>query len=305
MNKPKDSTFKQQRLKGGNPILTPKLTIPVCIVIGIILLAVGIILLVTVGSVKEIQGRYDDKCKGEEICYLDFVPEEDMEAPVYFLYELSNYHQNHRRYIKSVSSEQLSGETITYDDSSVCEPIRSYKDKEKNDMVYEPCGLVAWSVFNDTFKFTDSDSNDLGVSEKEITWKSDREEIFQNPSTPIDPLANTTIVSDLENEHFIVWMRIAALPTFRKLYAILEKGKLEKSKTYTIEIGNNYPVESFEGTKSLIITTTTFTGGKNSFLGYVYIITGAILFLVGILFLSKHLIKPRDLGDETYLTWHH
>jgi len=38
----------------------------------------------------------------------------------------------------------------------------------------------------------------------------------------------------LQNESFIVWMRISALPTFRKLYAILENGL--QAGNYTMEI---------------------------------------------------------------------
>lgn len=56
----------------------------------------------------------------------------------------------------------------------------------------------------------------------------------------------------------------------------------------------DYPVAGFGGTKSLILSNTSFTGGKNSFLGYAYIVVGCCCFLLGLLFLILHIkYKPR------------
>lgn len=47
-----------------------------------------------------------------------------MEKPVYLFYELDNFYQNHRRYIKSKSAAQLSGESIdTTTAEKYCDPI--------------------------------------------------------------------------------------------------------------------------------------------------------------------------------------
>jgi len=57
----------------------------------------------------------------------------------------------------------------------------------------------------------------------------------------------------MEDEHFIVWMRYAGLPTFRKLWGRITKAEVKKDKTplaaddfmdlkkgkYTIDITNN------------------------------------------------------------------
>lgn len=47
----------------------------------------------------------------------------------------------------------------------------------------------------------------------------------------------------MKNEHFIVWMRTAGLPNFRKLWGRIPDG-LEVGK-YQIKIENNYKVDKF------------------------------------------------------------
>ena len=37
-----------------------------------------------------------------------------MKAPVYVYYELDNFYQNHRRYVKSRSDSQLEGENVYF-----------------------------------------------------------------------------------------------------------------------------------------------------------------------------------------------
>lgn len=59
----------------------------------------------------------------------------------------------------------------------------------------------------------------------------------------------------------------------------------------------------FKGTKSIIITTRTVMGGRNPFLGIAYIVVGGVCILLGAIFTVTHMIKPRKLGDHTYLSW--
>jgi hypothetical protein len=44
-------------------------------------------------------------------------------------------------------------------------------------------------------------------------------------------------------------------------------------------------------------------GGKNPFLGIAYIVVGGLCIILGALFTGTHLIRPRKLGDHTYLSW--
>merc|ERR1719379_276974 len=98
----------------------------------------------------------------------------------------------------------------------------------------------------------------------------------------------------VENEHFIVWMRTAGLPTFRKLYAKIDKD-LEAGETVTIDVESRFNVTSFQGKKRLVLSTISWIGGKNSFLGIAYIIVGSISAVLSIGFGIMDKIKPRKL----------
>lgn len=43
------------------------------------------------------------------VCQISFVIDKDIKGPLLVYYELTNYHQNHRRYVTSYSSSQLLG----------------------------------------------------------------------------------------------------------------------------------------------------------------------------------------------------
>ena len=77
-------------------------------------------------------------------------------------------------------------------------------------------------------------------------------------------------------EHFMVWMRTSALPTFKKLYGKLDG--LEKGK-YVVRVSNQYDVSSFGGTKSFEITQLNELGGNNSYFATIYAIGSVVTFI--------------------------
>ena len=62
-------------------------------------------------------------------------------------YGLTNFYQNHRRYVKSRDDKQLRGEKIPGNKLNTdCEPYKTYNDT--SDVGIAPCGAIANSLFN-------------------------------------------------------------------------------------------------------------------------------------------------------------
>jgi hypothetical protein len=76
------------------------------------------------------------------------------------------------RYVKSRNDAQLR-DASKANQTSACEPEKT----TANGQPIVPCGLIAWSLFNDTYNFTRGNEN-LTVDKKDISWKSDREHKF-------------------------------------------------------------------------------------------------------------------------------
>mmetsp|Transcript_1671 Transcript_1671/g.2392 ORF Transcript_1671/g.2392 Transcript_1671/m.2392 type:complete len:191 (-) Transcript_1671:96-668(-) len=111
------------------------------------------------------------------------------------------------------------------------------------------------------------------------------------------------IVNPLEgvtNEHFVVWMRVALQPTFRKLYGWINQ-PIKKGQQLQFDIVANYVVTRFKGSKSIIITTNTIFGGRNIYFGPMFYWVGFFCLGAGTFFALKHTIRPRALADRSYL----
>jgi hypothetical protein len=185
--------------------------------------------------------------------------------------------------------------------------------------IYYPCGLIANSMFSDKWSGLQSqDGKAYSFPPKWIAWPSDvnrygptKYEISQVAAPPYWRLNNPELVNpdgtyrelpDLQHdERFQAWMRVSALPTFRKPYGRMNSDL--PAGQYTMVIDSNFEVASYGATKSVVLSTTSWMGGNNPFLGLAYIITGVILLVVAVIFLAKHLIRPRQLGDLSYLSW--
>ena len=290
----KNSKFKQQKLPGWRPVPTITSTTIIFFGFGAAFIVLGIIILIFSNKIEEVSYRYDEVCKGKSECQITLKIKNYMEKDIMVYYQLNGFYQNHRRYVKSKSDDQLNGKDITYEamkDSQDCDPVITNKDMEKtisitNKELQEkdvaiPCGLIAKSFFNDNYKkwellskFEDDKNEIINVNESNIAWKADKELKYKNVNLDKQWI-------DMTNEHFIVWMRPAGLPNFRKLWGRINRN-LDAGSDIRVTIDNNFDISSFNGEKYLILSTVNAFGGKNSFLGISYIVLGAISIILAI-----------------------
>lgn len=267
------SRFKQQNLPAWRPNPTMVTTIFTFIIFGVIFIALGVVLIMVSNDIQEFSFEYQEKCLPKNKCTIEIELGQDFKAPSYVYYQIDNFYQNHRRYVKSRDDDQLKGKIKTVDQLSNCDPIRTIKDlgfgevknlnnqKLDDDAPANPCGLIArsYKLAADFFSINKPGQSEIEISTKGIAWSTDVEDLFIKPKN-----ANDIQWLDVTDERFIVWMRVAGMPNFKKPWGIIHED-LPKGK-YQLTITSNLDVAPFEGKKKFILSTTNSYGGKNTFL---------------------------------------
>lgn len=150
--------FKQQIMKAWQPVPTIYSTVILFCLLGLFFLSFGIALIILTQQIVEVTHYYTEECKtiGQD-CNITINVPNKMEAPVFFYYQLENFYQNHRRYVKSRDVDQLRGTVKAVSDLTNCAPVQTMKDLGRLDVIEgklnesdpaNPCGLIAKSFFN-------------------------------------------------------------------------------------------------------------------------------------------------------------
>ncbi|KAL8984017.1 MAG: hypothetical protein Q9205_001895 [Flavoplaca limonia] len=179
-----------------------------------------------------------------QMCSITFNLPHELEPPVFLYYRLTNFYQNHRRYVKSQDTNQLKGDAVSKEtiESSNCDPLRINNDEGTADQgrPFYPCGLIANSLFNDSFSNPvllnvngrNAMNQTYNMTNRGIAWDSDKAlygKTKYNPTDiavpknwrkqyPEEGYSDENPPPNLEvDEEFQVWMRTAGLPAFSKL----------------------------------------------------------------------------------------
>jgi hypothetical protein len=304
-NKPPSSALAQQKLQSWDFSLSNKAKGLVYIITGLFFILMGTLIIVASDSVIEHKKRYDNisgcKAGANGTCFVDFDISEHMDSKVFVYYEIENMYQNHRAYTKSISPKQMQGSDLSKNDiDSSCDPVTKVNDlaypfKESTNLdknaVANPCGLIAKSVFSDYFLLLNLKTlQPVNISSHNIALYEDKEDKFKNSSKVDEKRWINVKDGKFYVEHFIVWVSIAATPTFRKLWGKIDG--LDKG-AYRMFIASNYDVDKFAGKKSIILTTSSPLGGKMDYLGILAVVIGSTSIIGSGLFFFEEILRAR------------
>lgn len=269
---------------------------------------------------KNTSSVWDDYPEEQNICQVQFEIPNEVKGPLFLFYMLTNFHANHRRYVISFSEDQLNGEAASVSDikdtvGQNCQPLST----DAAGKIYYPCGLIANSMFNDTFSPTLEGANgtdsDYVMSQEGIAWSTNKNRFKKTKYNPDDIVPppnwvkqypqgyNESNLPDIgEWLEFQNWMAPAALSDFSKMVARNDDDTLAKG-VYQVNVGLHFPTTEYEGGKRIYLSTASAIGGKNSFLGVAWIVAGSLCLVLALVVLAGVAIRGRRSGDTALLSW--
>lgn len=202
-----------------------------------------------------------------------------------------------------------------------------------------PCGLIAASFFTDTFpsaRVTTEAIIEAATSttivgprsyelqgrnweSRGIAWDSDRSYRYRqrdldvaretrlNPRglshTPVRGLGSEhdMTLPSIEDEDFIVWMRVAPFETFAKLnHKILDRD-FKKGEVLNVTVETRFDTKAFDGQKWIVLANVHALGSKNQFFSVAYLLVGSIYACTGIIFYLVFRHDPAPISPELTL----
>lgn len=214
-----ESAFKQQKLTSYHPQHAASTVSLSLLAVAIIFIPIGAAIVVSSDALTEVDVRYDHikKCTYQSggdytlafnsttlrygcNCKQVVTLTKTISAPVYIYYRLKDFHQNYRQYQASRDDAQLQGGSEA--PISDCSPFRFPGEWGKvrgnadgtpySAFQYNPCGAIAWSMFNDSislYKITNppinvSDPSPPSTANVQTVCRGDR---FDGAGNSLDP----------------------------------------------------------------------------------------------------------------------
>lgn len=317
--KRKSSLTKERLIYTSDPLqLSFKLCQITCLLIcALFCLLFGIVIQLSNNRVIEFSSSYNSDCSiptgsYTQTCTVISQVSDNMPQPSYLYYELTKIWQNHRKYVKSVNALQIRGET-DYSAEDKCKPLIKGLD---NKILY-PCGLQGWSYFNDDIKVKvirgsndicdDTTSGSECTSKENIALEVDTSKRFAQNMDSYNINIHTQTVAQVNNyraetqipgltsESLMVWMRMAATPTFKKIYSIINID-LQKDDVIHFSITANFNSDVFGGSKTLVVSTMEQHGGNNKVLSGLFLSVGTFVLLsLFFIFILQRVLKPTNV----------
>ncbi len=313
--KPAFSAFSQQQLWARRPALTPALTAKLMISIGVACFAVGGAIFNTANDLRTLVKRYDDAAtcasgffptSAEQAmqmsfngagttCTVTLTAKSNMNKPVYVYYELSNFFQNHRAFVRDLDYFQLMGKPS----QGLC----TTHEKTSAGAEISPCGVQAWSFFNDSYAVAVNGAATT-IDSANIAWKSDLKYKLgdyapTNMNTDQATRGGGQITGNVDtDEDFATWMRTAALSKFRKLVGVIN-ADIAKGDTITFTIQNRYNTYKFNGEKAVVLATNSWIGGRNLVFPAFYFLAGCLCSGLGAVGVFLHIFGDKFKSEST------
>jgi len=295
------------------PLVYEKNKIIFILITGVIFLILGTSISTENSKIFSQEFSYDSTCINGQTCQFNHVIQQDISAPIYFYYKLTNVYQNHRTFVTNIDLAQVGGEYVASVPCKAYLPDEDYCFPEPivdAGKTLVPAGLQGWSFFNDKINITISNDeevcNDGSVGSEcldksDIALAVDKEFRFGDDSGVFDPQYNTREFHDLTNsddeilrhgdsipeltdQSLMVWMRYAATKDFTKLFGVINHD-LKANDNVQFSIDNKFNTEPFGGSKSFVISNASKFGGQQRTLALLFIISGVVtlLLLAGII----------------------
>lgn len=263
----------QQELRGCRQTFDRHPTF--CFIIFMIFhILIGIISIGFTNDIREYKIRYDDKCglsetnpTGTADIYFNNPP---LSGNIFFYFELHDYYQTYFLMARHLSIEGIRGRLEDY-------PVECETNNKTT---------IACEIFNKIFFLDCYEILNGNFSELDITWRHTKGNLYKEAEGPYEDSSNWILhpnVSDYFsgealNEHFIVWMRIAAKPNFRKLYSKSSDGC---PANLHVHVHCFYPYTLYHGERYLVLLKPDGLGGKSLMLAiFNFILSGVIVVFI-------------------------